>query len=247
MQPDVVVDRRNLARARRSSHSRGGRARSSTPTSSRSTRSTRCSSRTARRLRATVSVALVEVPNEPAGQNPTSGSLAGHRTARIVAGESLHSIAYREYGSADALARPRRRERDRRPAARRVRERASESRRASARPSCHDEEPPCSSMPSTWPTPTSQINGAALPVSVNNLLERVVVDDHLRLPAMFELTLRRPARLGACDERARRGGGQARRLRSPSRCGPGQWADAAHGGRGDLARGEHRRHRLRTS
>jgi Contractile injection system tube protein len=51
-------------------------------------------------LRASVSVALVEVPNEPAGQNPTSGALAGHRTARMVAGESLHSIAYREYGSA---------------------------------------------------------------------------------------------------------------------------------------------------
>ena len=52
-------------------------------------------------LRATVNVALVEVPNEPAGQNPTSGSLAGHRTATMVAGDSLHSIAYREYGSAE--------------------------------------------------------------------------------------------------------------------------------------------------
>lgn len=52
-------------------------------------------------LRATVGVALVEVPNEPAGQNPTSGSLVAHRTARIVAGESLHSIAYREYGRAE--------------------------------------------------------------------------------------------------------------------------------------------------
>jgi contractile injection system tube protein len=52
-------------------------------------------------VRATVNVVLVEVPNEPAGQNPTSGSLAGHRTVRMVAGESLHSIAYREYGRAD--------------------------------------------------------------------------------------------------------------------------------------------------
>jgi nucleoid-associated protein YgaU len=51
-------------------------------------------------LRASVDVTLVEVPNEPGGQNPTSGSLAGHRTVRLVAGESLHSIAYREYGSA---------------------------------------------------------------------------------------------------------------------------------------------------
>jgi hypothetical protein len=52
-------------------------------------------------LRAMVNVTLVEVPNEPAGQNPTSGSLAGHRTTRMVAGDSLHSIAYREYGSAE--------------------------------------------------------------------------------------------------------------------------------------------------
>jgi len=51
-------------------------------------------------LRATVNVALVEVPNEPAGQNPTSGSLAGHRTMTMAAGDSLHSVAYREYGSA---------------------------------------------------------------------------------------------------------------------------------------------------
>jgi phage protein D/phage baseplate assembly protein gpV len=40
--------------------------------------------------------------------------------------------------------------------------------------------------------PDVQINGAPLPVGVDNLLERVVVDDHLRLPTMFELTLRDP-------------------------------------------------------
>ncbi len=40
--------------------------------------------------------------------------------------------------------------------------------------------------------PDVQINGAPLPASVGNLLERVVVDDHLRLPSMFELTLRDP-------------------------------------------------------
>jgi len=40
--------------------------------------------------------------------------------------------------------------------------------------------------------PDVQINGAALPVTVDTLVERVVVDDHLRLPAMFELTLRDP-------------------------------------------------------
>jgi phage protein D/phage baseplate assembly protein gpV len=40
--------------------------------------------------------------------------------------------------------------------------------------------------------PDVQLNGSPLPITVANLLERVVVDDHLRLPAMFELTLRDP-------------------------------------------------------
>jgi phage protein D/phage baseplate assembly protein gpV len=40
--------------------------------------------------------------------------------------------------------------------------------------------------------PDVRLNGNALPVGVGNLLERAVVDDHLRLPAMFELTLREP-------------------------------------------------------
>jgi hypothetical protein len=49
-------------------------------------------------LRATVAVTLVEIPSEPARQNPSSGSLARHRTAMLAAGDSLHSIAHREYG-----------------------------------------------------------------------------------------------------------------------------------------------------
>ena len=40
--------------------------------------------------------------------------------------------------------------------------------------------------------PDVKINGAALPASVDHLVERVVVDDNLRLPAMFEVTLRDP-------------------------------------------------------
>jgi hypothetical protein len=51
-------------------------------------------------VRATVDVTLVEVPSDPANQNPTSGGLAGHQTAVLTAGETLHSIAQREYGSA---------------------------------------------------------------------------------------------------------------------------------------------------
>jgi hypothetical protein len=50
-------------------------------------------------LRAMVTVALVEVPSEPARQNPSSGGLLGYRTATVAAGESLHSIAQREYGA----------------------------------------------------------------------------------------------------------------------------------------------------
>ena len=51
-------------------------------------------------VRATVTVTLVEVPSEPGRQNPTSGARAHHRTAMLGAGESLQSIAYREYGDA---------------------------------------------------------------------------------------------------------------------------------------------------
>ena len=40
--------------------------------------------------------------------------------------------------------------------------------------------------------PQVTINGQALPESVDHLVERVVVDDNLRLPAMFEITLRDP-------------------------------------------------------
>jgi hypothetical protein len=48
-------------------------------------------------LRATAKVSLEELPADAASQNPTSGSLPGHRTYRAVSGDSLHSIAYQEY------------------------------------------------------------------------------------------------------------------------------------------------------
>ena len=50
-------------------------------------------------LRATVTVTLVEVPSDPERQNPTSGSFQRHRTAVVAAGDSLQSIADREYGA----------------------------------------------------------------------------------------------------------------------------------------------------
>lgn len=50
-------------------------------------------------LRASVDVVFEEVPNEPARQNPTSGG-AGARSHVVAVGETLHSIAYQEYGRA---------------------------------------------------------------------------------------------------------------------------------------------------
>ena len=49
-------------------------------------------------LRATANIALEEVPDEPKATNPTSGSLSGRRTHIVAAGDSLHSVAYAEYG-----------------------------------------------------------------------------------------------------------------------------------------------------
>jgi nucleoid-associated protein YgaU len=50
-------------------------------------------------VRATVTVGLEETPMEAYKQNPTSGGVAGRRTHLVVAGDSLQSIAYREYGT----------------------------------------------------------------------------------------------------------------------------------------------------
>jgi nucleoid-associated protein YgaU len=49
-------------------------------------------------VRATANISLEEVPKDPEGTNPTSGAIAGRRTYVLGAGDSLHSIAYAEYG-----------------------------------------------------------------------------------------------------------------------------------------------------
>ena len=49
-------------------------------------------------IRATCTVALEEMPGEPPRQNPTSGSPAARATYTVVAGDTLASIAYAEYG-----------------------------------------------------------------------------------------------------------------------------------------------------
>jgi hypothetical protein len=49
-------------------------------------------------IRGTCTVAMKEFPAAAAKQNPTSGGDPGHRTHRVVSGDSLASVAYAEYG-----------------------------------------------------------------------------------------------------------------------------------------------------
>ncbi|MFE9684673.1 peptidase M23 [Streptomyces sp. NPDC002701] len=53
-------------------------------------------------IRATCQVSLHEIPSKTKGQNPTSGALTAQRVHRVVAGDSLQSLAWREYGNAAA-------------------------------------------------------------------------------------------------------------------------------------------------
>ncbi|MFJ2263156.1 peptidase M23 [Streptomyces sp. NPDC087844] len=53
-------------------------------------------------IRATCQVSLHEIPSTIKGQNPTSGALTAQRVHRVVAGDSLQSLAWREYGNASA-------------------------------------------------------------------------------------------------------------------------------------------------
>ncbi len=49
-------------------------------------------------IRATCQVTLEEISGELPGQNPTSGALAARRVHRVVAGDTLALLAWREYG-----------------------------------------------------------------------------------------------------------------------------------------------------
>src|SRR4051812_37769877 len=49
-------------------------------------------------IRGTATVNLEEIAGEQGGQNPTSGALTARKVHTVVAGDSLPSIAYREYG-----------------------------------------------------------------------------------------------------------------------------------------------------
>lgn len=48
-------------------------------------------------VRATVKVSLKEIPDDAPGQNPTSGSLAGHQGHEVIEGETLAQLAYQHY------------------------------------------------------------------------------------------------------------------------------------------------------
>ncbi|WP_405604298.1 LysM peptidoglycan-binding domain-containing protein [Streptomyces sp. NBC_01410] len=52
-------------------------------------------------VRATCQVRLHEIPSKTKGQNPTSGALTAQRVHRVVAGDTLQSLAWREYGDAN--------------------------------------------------------------------------------------------------------------------------------------------------
>jgi nucleoid-associated protein YgaU len=49
-------------------------------------------------VRAKVSISFEETPMSAAKQNPTSGGQPGRRTHLVTMGDSLASLAYREYG-----------------------------------------------------------------------------------------------------------------------------------------------------
>jgi hypothetical protein len=51
-------------------------------------------------LRATCSLSIEEASVDAPGQNPTSGTRQAQRTHRVVAGDSLPQLAWREYGDA---------------------------------------------------------------------------------------------------------------------------------------------------
>ncbi|MEV4194763.1 CIS tube protein [Streptomyces toxytricini] len=53
-------------------------------------------------LRATCSLSLTEIPQAVKRQNPTSGALSARRVHRTVAGDTLASVAWREYGDPTA-------------------------------------------------------------------------------------------------------------------------------------------------
>jgi hypothetical protein len=53
-------------------------------------------------IRATCQLSITQIPLTTQGQNPTSGALEASRTHRVMAGDTLASLAWSEYGDATA-------------------------------------------------------------------------------------------------------------------------------------------------
>ena len=53
-------------------------------------------------FRGTATLSMKEFPPDKPKTNPTSGGIIGYRSHQVIAGDTLASIAYREYGSAGA-------------------------------------------------------------------------------------------------------------------------------------------------
>lgn len=49
-------------------------------------------------IRANAKISLEEIPQDPSGQNPTSGSLESQASVTLRDGDSLQAVAWREYG-----------------------------------------------------------------------------------------------------------------------------------------------------
>ena len=158
--------------------------------------STRSSPREGTPIRATCSVSMEEMPGEPAKQNPTSGGLSLPPVRTVVAGDSLASIAYAEYGD-PTLWRP--------LAAFNGIDDPLRLRLGSHAAAAHRRRPHGRGV--TWPGADQQrvhdleIDGTALPADVEPLLVSADVDDSLNLPDLFDPAVpRRRAHRARQDE-----------------------------------------------
>ena len=169
-------------------------------------------------------------------QNPTSGGLAAHRTHTVVAGDSLASIAYAEYGDARPCGGP-----WPRPTA------STTPAPAQPAPACSSRPPEAAAAPGLIDPPCPrQQHTSKFEVQVDGTPAarrpgrrrwcRPIVDDSLNLPDLFQLTFRdpdAPRSPTASSRSARRSSVQV-------------FSDAAPGGRAaDHGRGHRARGRVR--
>ena len=139
-------------------------------------------------IRALCTVTLQEMPQEKGKQNPTSGSIAARSIHRVVTGDTLASIAYREYGDPTMW----------RPLANF--NRIDDPVRLPLGsmlmlPSAAELAGAGDLMAPTSSSFLVDIDGSPLAADAKALLVSAVVDDSLRLPDFFLLRFRDPDRL----------------------------------------------------